>query len=235
MGSSYLTLCNKVLQRLNENELTEENFQTTRGLHSTVKTSVNDAINTIHVAKSDWVFNNASHKMVLTQGVSEYCWPKDFLYVDWNSFQITHEDNFQARHLYKISRDEWYEKLRDTDTDQKYDGVAPPRWVFEAHLNGFGISPSPDKDYEVSFKYYTSPKDLEEFDDETSIPTKYDFTIVTGAMWYMNMFKGDGEASAMVERKFKDQIRDMYYQLSPRRENFYDSRIGKENMTGMYR
>lgn len=234
MGSTYMTLCNKVLQRLNEVELTEETFDATRGIHSTVKSAVNDSINTINIYKSPWVFNACTGLVVLVPGQEEYKWPKDFTFADWSSFQIQKDEdlNIGSKRLLKIDREQWYDRLRDRDSDSHPDGVSMPRWVFEIHENGFGVSPSPNKEYTVKYKYYVSPSELALATDTTTIPTRFDFIIVTGAMWYLNLFKGDSDATQIVDQKFQRQIRDMFLQLTPQRRDFYDGRV--DRTTGVF-
>lgn len=227
MGSTYLTLCNKVLQRLNEVELAENTFDDTRGIHSTVKTAVNDAVNTINSYKSPWYFNACEAQLILTPDQEEYSWNEDFVFADWNSFQIQKDDdlNVRSKNLKKISREEWYEYLRDADTDAEPDGIRMPTYVFEAHDFGFGISPSPNEEYTLKYRYYISPAELSAFDDETTIPTRFDYIIVTGAMWYLNMFKGDSDATQLVGTAFDKQLKSMFLQLTAQRDHFYDTRV----------
>lgn len=227
MPSTYLTLCNKVLQRLNEVELTEENFNDTRGIHSTVKTAVNDSINRINVYKSPWYFNSCEKTQILTIDQETYQWPSDFVYADWSSFQIQKDSdlNIQSKTLRKISKEEWHQNLKDRDVDSEPDGVRIPDFVFETNGFGFGVSPSPDKEYTLSYKYYKEPNELLNPLDVSTIPTRFDYIIVTGAMWYLNLFKGDSDATQITDQVFRNQIKEMYYQLSPQREYFYDTRV----------
>lgn len=227
MSSTYLTLCNKVLQRLNEVELTEDTFEDTKGIHSTVKTAVNDAINTVNSYKSPWYFNACEAQLILTPDQEEYSWKDDFVFADWTSFQIQKDEslNNQSRHLKKISKEEFYEYLRDRDTDAEPDGVRMPEYVFEAHDFGFGVSPSPDKEYTLKYRYYITPAELSASTDTTTIPSRFDHIIVTGAMWYLNMFKGDTEATQLVGTTFDRQMKGMYLQLTSQRDHFYDTRV----------
>ena len=88
MPSTYITLCNQVLRRLNEVEISESDFANVRGIQSVVKDSVKSAIAKINQAEYGWPFNAAEHTQVLTAGQSEYVWPDYYKISDWSSFQI---------------------------------------------------------------------------------------------------------------------------------------------------
>lgn len=220
MASTYLELCNRVLRRLNETLLDESTFENTRGIHATVKDAVVDSINFIQTIKSPWKFNACKKQLVLTEGRSEYPFPSDFLSADWNSFRIKPDSMTSPKALRKISRDEWLQSYRNNSFS---DGM--PFFVFDSHSNQFGIYPAPDKEYEIEYWYFSIPKALELHSDQTTIPSRYNFVIVTGAMYFMNMFKGDNESAAMVENKFRQQIRDMWLQVGPVNTHAFDTRI----------
>ena len=88
MASNYITLCNKVLRRLNEVEIPEADFPNTRGVQSLVKDAVKAAVAKINQAEFEWPFNAAEFTQTLTAGQTEYAWPNAFKIVDWNSFQL---------------------------------------------------------------------------------------------------------------------------------------------------
>ena len=88
MPSTYLTLCNMVLRRINEVELTSSDFADCRGVQALVKDAVKASIAKINQAEFEWPFNSAEHTQVLTAGQSEYSWPAFFKVADYNTFQI---------------------------------------------------------------------------------------------------------------------------------------------------
>ena len=156
MGSSFLKHTNNLLRRINEVELTPANFSSTRGLQSVAKDCVQDSIREICQQRWEWPFHAVQHTQVLQIGENEYAWPVDFSSVDWNSFQIIKDDslNVANTHLLLVNRDQWYNYQKDTDEDSDPNGLRVPKYVFRAHGNGFGVTPSPDKLYTIEFRYY---------------------------------------------------------------------------------
>lgn len=219
MTSTYLELCNKVLRRLNEVPLDGSTFNDARGVHASVKDAVNDSINSIHSMKGPWKFNACSKQIVLTSGKDEYQFPSNYLVADWSSFQVS-GDNISPTTLRKITRSEWMTKLKNNNYSE-----SRPFYIIDSHDNRFAVSPVPDDEYTLEYWYFSTPEDLSLPDDMTTIPSRYDFVIVTGAMYFLNMFKGDNESAAMVENKFQKQVRDMWYQIGPVNNEMFDTRV----------
>lgn len=86
MATTYLQLVNRVLNRLNEVNLTSSNFASITGVHATVKDAVNDSIKAIHAAAQEWPFLYSAISQTLTSGTNEYAHSRDL--VDWDSFKI---------------------------------------------------------------------------------------------------------------------------------------------------
>lgn len=227
MGSTYLDLTNKLLRRLNEVQLTETDFASARNIQATAKDCIQDAIRDINMFRSRWPFNAYEYTFTVIPGTEEYVWPANFHAVDWNSFQVQKDDtlNVNSQTLIYIPRDQWYERLKDRDYDSHPDGVRMPMYVYQTHGNGFGISPSPDRAYTIKFRYFVEPETLVDFSDTTTIPTKYDHVIISGALYWMNSFKGDAEASQLQEAKFKELVKQMANQLIMANDKIYDSRV----------
>lgn len=90
MASTYLTLVNRVLTRLNEVNLTSSTFATALGVHGAVKDAINDSIRMILAEEQEWPFTISNLSQTLTSGVAEYAHNKDL--VDWNSFAVSMPD-----------------------------------------------------------------------------------------------------------------------------------------------
>lgn len=211
MPSSYIDLCNKTLRRLNEVEISADNFPTVRGVQALVKDAVKAAIAKVNQAEYGWPFNAAEHTQVLTAGQTEYTWPDYFKVSDWNSFQIQKDDSLAVTYktLKSIDRDEWYRDYRDDDYEAGSAGRAVPDFVFPSHGNGFGVSPSPDKAYTVRFRYYQNYSDLTAATDVTRIPESFDTVIVDGAIYHLYMFKDNLEAASAAFTAFQQGIKDL--------------------------
>jgi hypothetical protein len=212
MPSTYIDLCNQVLRRLNEVEVTPADFQSARGVQSLVKDAVRAAIATINQSEFEWPFNAAEHTQSCTIGRIDYDWPEFFKVVDWNSFQAIDADDLENKtfyHLQYIDRDDYYDRYRDADNNAGSQGRGRPTYVFPSHGNGFGVSPSPDKEYSIRFRYFLNYADLNLYDDETRVPSSFSSVIVDGAIMHMYMFKDNVEAAQIARIIFLEGIKNL--------------------------
>lgn len=227
MPSTYMGLTNRLLRRLNEVEITESDFPSVVGIQATAKDCILDTVREINTSKIDWPFNAVEHSQTLEIGVEEYAWPANFSAADWNSFQIQKDDtlNINNKQLKLISREEWYAGLRDQDYDSETDGKDIPGWVFPSHGQGWGVSPSPNEEYPIKYRYYKNPDDLELFDDQVTIPSKFDYVIIAGAMWHLNLFKENADAANMSKGAYEQGIKNMTNMFLPNPVYVYSSMI----------
>jgi hypothetical protein len=207
MALRFIDLCNKVLRRMNEVEIQEGNFANTRGVQSLVKDAVRNSINQINQMHFEWPFNAAEETAELTAGISEYAYPPNLKIVDKNSFQIIPDDNFNdtTRRLVYVERDQWYNSIRARDNDAE-NGIGIPRFVFNAHGFGFGVSPTPDKSYIIRFRYYLNNETLVNSSDTTRLPEPFEYVIVDGAVYHMYMFKDNPESASISLSVFQQGV-----------------------------
>ena len=227
MPSTYLNLCNQVLRRLNEVELTENDFANARGVQALVKDSVKNAVAKINQSEFEWPFNSASYTQTLTQGQSEYTWPTFLKSADWNSFQISKNDALGVgyKHLTPINRDDWYRLHRDDDYNAGNLGRGVPENVFASHGQGYGVTPSPDAAYQIRFNYFLNYTDLTNASDTTRIPETFDAVLVEGALYFLYMFKDTLEASQIAIQVFNQGIKDLQTLYINKYEYVTDTRI----------
>jgi hypothetical protein len=225
--STFLELTNKVLRRLNEVEISPSDFASVRGVQALAKDAVVTAIAKINQAEFTWPFNAAEHQQTLLVGQEEYSWPVFFKVADWDSFQIQKDESLEVNHksLKFISRDQWYMNHRDQDYDAGVEGRDIPTYVFPAHGNGWGLSPSPDKPYDVKFRYYLSNVDMSAYNDESRIPTAYDHVILEGALYTMYMFRDNVESASAAAAVFQQGVKEMQSILINKYNRMYDTRI----------
>ena len=211
MPSTYLELCNLTLRRLNEVEIAADNFSSIRGVQALVKDAVKSAVAKINQAEFEWPFNAAQETDTLVVGQEEYAWPSFFKAVDWNSFQIQKNDSFGTGYktLSYKDRDDWLKNFRDTDMNSGTSGRGIPDFVFSAHGNGYGVTPSPDKTYSIRFNYFLNFTDITNATDVTRIPESHDSVLIDGALYYMYMFKDNTEASQVAYGAFEKGIKDL--------------------------
>lgn len=227
MGSTYISLVNRVLRRINEVEVTEPKFASVIGIQSTVKDCVMDAINEIQQDKWQWPFLAVNHTETLVKGQTEYAWPADYQSVDWGSFQIEKDEtlNINSTHLDVINKEEWYQYYRDIDDDNSTDGLRPPRFVFKTN-SGWGVTPAPNEAYEVSYKYFKELTQLAAFGDVCDIPSHYDNVITWGALSHLNLFRENPDGYNIARSNFEKGIKSMYVTLiGVSREDLTDKRV----------
>jgi hypothetical protein len=227
MPSSYISLCNQVLRRLNEVEVAEGAFDSVTGVQALVKDAVKAAVAKINQAEFEWPFNAAEETDTLVVGQEEYTWPSFYKIADWNSFQIQEDTALGVSYttLKYIERDEWYKKHRDNDYASGSNGISVPRYIFPSHGNGYGVSPSPDKAYTLKFRYYQNYSDISAADDVTRIPDSYDTVLVDGALYHLYMFKDNLESSQASFMAFEKGIKDLQTLYINNYEYIRDTRV----------
>lgn len=227
MPSTYISLCNQVLRRLNEVEVAEGAFDSATGVQALVKDAVKAAVAKINQAEFEWPFNAAEETDTLVVGQEEYTWPSFYKIADWNSFQIQEDTALGVSFttLKYIERDEWYKNHRDNDYASGTDGISVPRFVFPSHGNGYGVSPSPDKAYTLKFRYYQNYSNITAADDVTRIPDSYDTVLVDGALYHLYMFKDNLEASQASFMAFEKGIKDLQTLYINNYEYIRDTRV----------
>ena len=93
MSSSYLTLTNNVLGRLNEVQLTASNFDSARGIQTQTKEAINQSIRFINQKEFAFPFNHATETKTLTAGTVRYSLPTSTKHVDYNTFRLIKDDD----------------------------------------------------------------------------------------------------------------------------------------------
>lgn len=87
--ATYIELTNRVLKRLNEVQLTSNNFvATTTNFQAMVKDTINAALKDIYNESREWPFTIRTGIQVLTPGTQTYTLPATHVTVDWESFFI---------------------------------------------------------------------------------------------------------------------------------------------------
>ena len=198
MATTFLTLTNDVLRELNEIELTSSTFTSAKGIQSFVKNSINKALNDIAneepqlpffaVAASggtDPFYGNVT--VATTAGTRWYLLKSgsssittDYASVDWDDFYLTtigvsgETTPYTSRGLTFITLDDWTRYLRDAENDDDADTqqYGEPKYVIRSpDHRKFGLSPIPDKAYNVHFYAYNAPTALSAFSDEIVLPS----------------------------------------------------------------
>lgn len=226
MPSTFLDLTNKLLRRLNEAQLTETSFVSARNLHASAKDFIIDAIDEIQSKEPRWSFNADNTSQVLTVGQELYDFNLLTTVVDWESFCIQKDDTLSVRTtpLVLINQDEWYKLLRPRDDDAGVDGVRLPKYVFQAHQGKFGISPSPDKTYTVTYDRFIKPARMVNYDDTSTIPSHFDYVILDHALMMFNMHKDNAEQTQLSAARAANSLSTMRMAALNRQDRMTDTR-----------
>lgn len=209
MAYDYLGLVNDINRRLNEVELTSSNFAATTGFYSFAKDAVNSAIRHIQQEEYEWPWNHVEETEVLLAGETRYSYPYDAKTINMNSFRIKRDDTLATNtiKLKVLSYEEYLDKHVDTEYNSSSTGT--PRYIVRAPSRELLVVPTPDKDYELIYEYYTMGFDLELHSDVPNLPEQYRYVIVDGAMYYVYQFRGDMQASQLAMQKFTQGIKHL--------------------------
>lgn len=232
MGSTYLTLTNDLLKQFNENTLDSSTFATARGVQDVAKQAIRDAVKLVNTQNYIWPFNVAETTQLCTVGTNVYSFPSTFKIADMNSFYIEKDDDLSVttRALKEITKEEWFRGNRLKDLDMSDVGVGTPVYVF--FIDGkFGVTPNPDKDYTIHYRYYTLPDELADYDDTTTIPTAWNYVIYELAKPYMFRFRANEESAAATEKRAKDMLDQMRAILVNDEFHVY---VGQKDRRGRY-
>ena len=212
MAYDYLGITNDVAGRLNETALTTSNFATVTGFYAAIKEAVNSSIRHINQSHFSWPFNWNSEELTLEAGVTRYAVPAEAKYVDFDTFRVKRDTSLDvgsAKRLKQVTYDEYVDRYVDQEDESDSTKGGVPEKVFRSQNNEFGIVPLPDKAYQVDFEYFTFPVDLSLHSDVPSIPERFRYVIVDGAMYYAYMFRDNIEMATLSQQKFDQGIKQM--------------------------
>lgn len=247
MGSTFLSLTNRVLAHFNEVQLTSSNFATATGFNQVAKDAVLDSIRQVQQAEYEWPFNHQETTQTLTPTGSisghtvAYALPTgttSFETIDWESFVLVRDDtllNADASGTLPVSTkklpykeyDEYMQRYRDNDLNILFTDTSTrePNFITRDQNSNFIVSPPPDRAYQVKFEWWGYETDLSAYSDTTSIPSRFDHVIHKGALSLCYDFRGDAVRSNMYNKRHMDGIAKMRELLINRERKLRDKRV----------
>ena len=252
MATTYLTLTNEVLRELNEVQLTSSNFSSAVGIQAFVQESINRSLRDIANEEPQLPFFAAAASggtdpfygnvtvatvagtrwYVLKSGSSSIT--TDYASIDWDDFYITtisvsgESAPYVSRSLKFISLTDWRRYLRDSENADDADTqvYGEPRFVIRSpDHRKFGLSPIPDKVYNVHFYAYTIPTALSDYDDAIVLPDQYVPVIQARTRYYVHQFKDNSQQAAFAADDYKKGMKHMKSNLiNPQPKNMTDDR-----------
>jgi hypothetical protein len=211
MATTFLNLTNELLRRLNEVTIDTGEFSTVRNIQALAKDAINTSVRTILQSSQEWPFTLQTYQQTLTSGTNEYDFPDTLSSVDWESFfikQLAAKNNAPEK-LPVIPYTEYLSKYRPIDDVATSSDYSVPLRVYQTQETKFGVTPIPDDEYVIEYKYWSFPSSLTAATDTCVIPSRFDHVIITGAMMYMMRFRSNEQSATLHSNEFEDGIKMM--------------------------
>ena len=213
MATTYITLVNDLLRRLNEVTLNTagDGFSTAKNVQAIAKDAINNAIREILQDGHQFPFLKTTTTQTLTAGTGTYDLPTDTASVDWETFylQALSSAGNTARSLPTIPFEEYVRIYKAIEENSGTGARSSPDLVYQTSEEKFGVTPLPDAAYVIEYVYYKFPADLSAFDDEMIIPDRFKYIIIDGAMVYMMRFRSNEQSAQIHQAKFDEGIKAM--------------------------
>ena len=213
MATTYITLVNDLLRRLNEVTLNTagDGFSTAKNVQAIAKDAINNAIREILQDGHQFPFLKTTTTQTLTAGTGTYDLPTDMASVDWDTFylQALSSAGNTARSLPTIPFEEYVRIYKAIEENSGTGARSSPDLVYQTSEEKFGVTPLPDAAYVIEYVYYKFPADLSAFDDEMIIPDRFKYIIIDGAMVYMMRFRSNEQSAQIHQAKFQEGIKSM--------------------------
>jgi len=207
--ATYINLVNELLRRLNEVEISEADFATTKNVQSLAKDSINSSIREILQEAQEWPFTLVTYEQTLSVGTKTYDFPSDYSKADWESFYLKNTNTTDPGVLKPLSYEQYLSTRRADDDTSGTGGYTKPLNVYKTQEEKFGVTPVPDVTYVIEYKYWKFPNDLSLSTDVCIIPDRFKHVIIDGAMMYLMHFRSNEQSAQLHKDKFKVGIKSM--------------------------
>ena len=236
MATTYLDLSNEVLRELNEVVLTSGTFASATGIQAFVKDALNKSLFDVANAEPQLPFFSAGvsgstdpfYGNVTVATVAGQRWytlkassssiTSDYAAVDWDDFYITtinvsgESAPYTSTGLKYLTLADWKRYYRDTENadDADTQSYGEPRYVYKSpDHRKFGLSPIPDKVYNVHFYAFEKPTALSAYNDTIPMPEQYSNVLTSRTRYYVHQFKENIQQAAMALDDYKKALRHM--------------------------
>ena len=236
MATTYLEITNEVLRELNEVPLTSSNFANAKGLQAFVKDTVNKAIFDIANEEPQLPFFSAGLSgatdpfygnvtVATTAGTRWYLLKSgsssittDYASIDWDDFYLTtinvsgESAPFVSQGLKFLNLADWKRYYRDSENsdDASTQAYGEPKYVIKSPDNRkFGLSPIPDKVYNVHFYAFEKPTALSAHGDTIVLPEQYTNVITSRVRYYVWQFKESPQQAAFALDDYRKAMKSM--------------------------
>jgi|TARA_R110000823_G_scaffold303758_1_gene425234 hypothetical protein len=231
MATTFLTLVNDTLRRLNEVEIISADFATVIGFRAQVKDAVNAALHEISQREYFFPFNHTVGSLTLAAGTDLYALAADVKLADWNSFRINYSasDNFSARKLRQIDYNTFLKTHFERDSSSGVGDYEQPSYVYKTPAGHSGFTPISDNSYIVYYDYYAYHTDLAAATDVMVIPDAFKHVVIDGTVYHCYMFRDNAQQATLTKQKFDlgiDHMRSLLINTN-RYVEIRDTRVAK--------
>ena len=236
MATTYLDLTNEVLRELNEVPLTSANFGNAKGIQKFVKDTVNKSIFDIANQEPQLPFFSAGvsgstdpfYGNVTVASVAGQRWytlkadsssiTTDYASIDWDDFYVTtinvsgETAPYVSKGLKFLTLDDWKRYYRDSENedDANSQNYGEPKFVIKSPDNRkFGLSPIPDKVYNIHFYAFVRPTALSAYDDTMVLPEQYSNIVTARMRYYVWQFKESPQQASFALDDYKKGLKYM--------------------------
>ena len=236
MATTYLDLSNEVLRELNEVVLTSGSFASATGIQGFVKDAINKSLFDVANAEPQLPFFSAGvsgstdpfYGNVTVATVAGQRWytlnassssiTSDYSAVHWDDFYITtinvsgESAPFTSTGLKYLTLTDWKRYYRDAENadDANTQSYGEPKYVYKSpDHRKFGLSPIPDKVYNVHFYAFEKPTALSAYNDTIPMPEQYSNVLTARTRYYVHQFKENIQQAAMALDDYRKALRHM--------------------------
>jgi hypothetical protein len=158
----------------------------------------------------------------------------DFASIDWDDFYLTtigvsgESSPFVSKGLKFLNLADWRRYYRDSEnSDDAEAQYGEPTAVLKSpDSRKFGLSPIPDKVYNVHFYAFIKPTPLSAHSDEIVLPDQYANIITARTRYYVWQFKESPQQAAFALDDYKKGLRYMKSNLiNPTPRKMTDDRM----------
>ena len=236
MATTYLDLTNEVLRELNEIPLTAASFADAIGFQKFVKDTVNKSIFDIAneepqlpffsagvSGSTDPFYGNVTVPTVAGQRfytlkADSSSITTDQASIDWDDFYVTtinvsgETAPYVSKGLRFLTLDDWKRYYRDSENedDANSQTYGEPKFVIKSpDSRKFGLSPIPDKVYNIHFYAFVRPTALSAYDDTMVLPEQYSNIVTARMRYYVWQFKESPQQAAFALDDYKKGMKSM--------------------------
>ncbi len=134
---------------------------------------------------------------------------------------VSVKEDTRASYLKYRSIDIFNAYFRGDDFHLEPSTFNKPEFVFATHDDKYTLSPVPDNEYKVEYKYYLPPTALAGDTTTTTIPTRYEHVIIDRAMFYTFLFREDTESATIMDSRTNRKVERMRIELINKPDRIY--------------